>query len=168
MKTSIFTLVAVAYVLAAPSQAQQSSSPAQPQAAPCQPSQPPQPPKGMKFDLPKGLKQALDKQRQQIQNKTGLTIPSSDDIKQQVQQAAASAPCLQPPAPKPLTPSPAPPPAPVPAKPTYVCPPKATLIANHPYCIYPDNTVVDAIPLPASGTVPAPPARIPAQTTTQQ
>jgi hypothetical protein len=104
----------------------------------------------MKFDLPKGLRQALDKQRQQIQNKTGLTIPSSDDIKQQVQQAAASVPCSQPPTPKPTTPA-APAPTPVPAqpvKPTYVCPPKATLIAGYTYCLMPDQSVVDAIPLP--------------------
>jgi hypothetical protein len=105
----------------------------------------------MKFDLPKGLKQALDKQRQQIQNKTGLTIPSSDDIKQQVQQAAASAPCSQPPKPPappaPATPAPAPVPA-KPVKPTYVCPPKATLIAGYAYCLMPDQSVVDAIPLP--------------------
>ena len=56
------------------------------------------------------------------------------------------------PAQKPCNPAPTPAPKPLPAPaqpaaPDYVCPPKAKLIAGHPYCIYPDNTVVDAIPL---------------------
>jgi hypothetical protein len=161
MKTKrvLVILVGLAVPLLAYAQQPQQppAAPQQPQAAPCQPPQQPQPPKGMKFDLPKGLKQALDRQRQQIQNKTGLTIPSSDDLKQQAQQAM-SQPCAQPKPAAPPAPAPAQPPAqPASAKPTYVCPPKATLIANHPYCIYPDNTVVDAIPLPASGAVPATP-----------
>lgn len=167
----ILAALAVPFIASA-----QQPPPPQPAPVPCAPSPQAQLPKGTKFDLPKGLKQMLEKQRQQIQNTTGLTIPSADDIKQQVQQAGASAPCSQPPAqqqvkppsPAPAAPTPATPVPATPVKPTYVCPPKSTLIANHPYCIYPDNTVVDAIPLPASGAVPASPARIPAQTTTQQ
>jgi hypothetical protein len=57
------------------------------------------------------------------------------------------------------TPAPPAPPASATAnsKPVYVCPPKATLISGFPYCLNPDHSVVDAIPLPA-GLSPAPPA----------
>jgi hypothetical protein len=151
--TKLLFIAALSLPTAVPAQQPQQPQPApqQPQAAPCAPPQRPQLPKGTKLDLPKGLKQMLEKQRQQIQNKTGLTIPSPDDIKQQVQQAAASAPCSQP---APQTPKPPVPPTPAtpapatPVKPTYVCPPKATLIAGYAYCLMPDQSVVDAIPLP--------------------
>lgn len=42
-------------------------------------------------------------------------------------------------------------------KPVLVCPPKSTLIPGFPYCVFPDRTVVDAMPLPTVST-PAPPA----------
>jgi hypothetical protein len=92
------------------------------------------------------------------QNKNLCDIPSSpDDI---TGTPSTPKPCTQTPTPKPPTP-PAPPAPQAPtapnAKPAYVCPPKTTLIPNYPYCIYPDHTVVDAIPLPASNAVPTAP-----------
>jgi hypothetical protein len=44
------------------------------------------------------------------------------------------------------------------SKPALVCPPKATLIPGFPYCLKPDHTTVDAIPLPANLSAPASPA----------
>lgn len=114
MKTPI-TLLALVALLAGLSQAQQPQpqpAPTQPQAAPCVTTPPPQPPKGWHFNLPQGLQQAIDKQRQQIQNKTGLTIPSTQDLANQAKQAAS--PCSK--APTPATiPTPQPIPAAIPA-----------------------------------------------------
>lgn len=53
-------------------------------------------------------------------------------------------------------------------KPTFVCPPKTTLIPNTPYCLAADHTTVDAIPLPPSLAAPTPSAKTPAQTKPQQ
>jgi hypothetical protein len=74
-------------------------------------------------------------------------LPSSTNDAMGTTQTAK--PCTQTPAPK--TPAPLPPQTPAPnAKPAYVCPPNTTLIPNTTYCLRPDNTTVDAIPLPAS------------------
>ncbi len=120
----------------------------QPQAAPCPatPQPPVQPPKGFHFDIPKQLKQTINQQRQKIQDKTGTTVPSPDDLKRQAQQQ----PCTPP---KPTTPANQPP-----TKPAFVCPPKGQLLPNTSYCLLPDRTVVDAIALPPAFATPAPPA----------
>jgi hypothetical protein len=55
-------------------------------------------------------------------------------------------------------PAPTSPAAATPAKPAFVCPPRSNLITGYAYCVYPDHTTVDAIPLPASLSIPAPPA----------
>jgi hypothetical protein len=82
-----------------------------------------------------------------ILNKTtggAITAPSAGDIAKTTKPAP-------PPCPVPVPPAPIPPAQPTQnARPAFVCPPKSTLIPNHPYCIYPDNSVVDAIPLPAN------------------
>jgi hypothetical protein len=64
-------------------------------------------------------------------------------------------------APKPQTqPAPIPPAAQASAtgsnKTTFACPPQTSLIPGFPYCLKPDHTTVDAIPLPASSSAPAP------------
>jgi hypothetical protein len=122
MKTPI-TLLALSALLAGFSQAQQPQpQPAtpQPQAAPCATTPTPQPPKGWNFKLPQGLQQAIDKQRQQIQNKTGLTIPSTQDLTNQAKQAVS--PCGKAPA---LAPAPIPAPTPAPQTPAKTTAPPA-------------------------------------------
>lgn len=122
MKTPI-TLLALSALLAGFSQAQQPQpqpAPAQQPAAPCVTTPPPQPPKGWHFNLPKGLQQAIDKQRQQIQNQTGITVPSTQDLANQAKQAMS--PCGKAPAPPPA-PQPIPAPTPVPQAPAKVTAP---------------------------------------------
>ena len=127
------------------------SQPTQPQTTPCTPA--PKPPKGFHFGIPPKLQQAIDKQRQQIQNKTGQTVPSTDEVKKDLQPK----PCPAPGKAQPDNPQKAPPAKPVspPPQAEFVCPPKATLIPGQPYCIFNDRKVVDAIPLPA-GTIADP------------
>jgi len=118
--------------------------------------------------MPDGLLNAFKKQQAKIEKQTGLTIPQPNPA-DSAKPAQKPAPCppaaaVKPPATPPVTPPVAA--AQLPAaqgigKPVYVCPPKSTLIPNFPYCIYPDLSVVDAIPLPPGMTTPAPatPAR---------
>jgi hypothetical protein len=105
------------------------------------------------------------------QNKNLCDLPSS--VKDATGETSAPPPCpvntaSKPPAPLVSKTDAAPAKPPVTAspaagatgngKPVYVCPPKSTLIPNFPYCLMPDRSVVDAIPLPANLSAPAPPA----------
>jgi hypothetical protein len=99
----------------------------------------------------KPLNKGLSKLGGVLSKTTGgaITAPSAADISKATKPAPA--PC---PAPAVTAPPPAAPAVQTQtAKPAFVCPPKSTLIPNYPYCIYPDNTVVDAIPLPANRPV---------------
>ena len=180
MKKPVITLAALTYLLAAVGQAQQSPSPAQPQqtqtpSAPCAaPAQPPQPPKGWHFNLPKGLQQAIDKQRQQIQNQTGITIPSTQDLANQAKQAITPCGTASTPTPK-AAPTPTLPPAPtpqVPAKTTaapiapfevptsvygFACPvgTKLHVIPGYAYCDGPNDKSTPAILLTGGMPIPA-------------
>jgi hypothetical protein len=99
MKTPISLLVlAVATLLAASTQAQQSPSPqpTQPQAqtAPC--NNTPNPANqvdGPTFKTPNKWKQMLDKQRQQIANSTGIAVPDPTKPVEQATKAKPAAPC---------------------------------------------------------------------------
>jgi len=132
-------------LLASLAEAQQTPPTTQPQAPPCNTPAP----------APPHKQGWLEKKARALacqQNKNLCDLPSSPaDLTGTV---PAQKPCNPAPAPAPApTPKPQPVPAP-PATPDYVCPPKAKLIPNHPYCIYPDNTVVDAIPLSPAGQQP--------------
>lgn len=172
MKKPIITLALVAS-LAIASQAQQTPQPqpvpAQPQTAPCTTTTTPQPPKG--WHLPQGLQQAIDKQRQQIQNKTGLTIPSTQDLANQAKQAMS--PCGKAPAPPPA-PQPIPAPTPVPQAPAKVTAPpvppsevspsvygfaclkgtKLHVVPGYAYCKAPNGDVTAAILMMAGFPMP--------------
>jgi len=155
-KTILAILAAVVIPLIAPAQqtpslSQPAPAQAQPQPAPCPTApQTPQQPKGFHFDIPKQLKQTINQQRQKIQDKTGTTFPSPEDLKQQKQQQPCATSITKPAVPAPATQPP--------AKPVYVCPPRATLLPNTTYCLLADRTVVDAIPVPPGLQTPAPPA----------
>jgi hypothetical protein len=173
MKTPI-TLLALVALLAGLSQAQQPQpqpAPTQPQAAPCVTTPTPQPPKGWHLNIPKGLQQAIDKQRQQIQNKTGLTIPSTQDLTNQAKQAVS--PCGKAPAPAPAAlPIPATTPAPqIPAKAVvppaapseistsvygFACPKgtKLHVVPGYAYCEGPKGDVTPAILMMAGFPMP--------------
>lgn len=145
MKRATHPLLLV-LLLASLAGAQQTPPTPQPQAPPCNAPAP----------APPHKQGWLEKKARALacqQNKNLCDLPSSPD--DMTGTPAGAKPCIPAPAPK----TPPPPAAPIPqapavpnAKPAFVCPPKSTLIPNHPYCIYPDNTVVDAIPLQASGT----------------
>jgi len=177
MKTKHNLLILVALTLppAVLSQQPQQPPPAptQPQAAPCAPTPTPQPPKGLHFNLPKGLQQAIDKQRQQIQNQTGITVPSTQDLTNQAKQAMS--PCGKAPAPAP-TPPPQPIPAPTPAPQTpaktaapatppseiptsvygFACPKgtKLHVVPGYAYCKAPNGDVTAAILMMAGFPMP--------------
>jgi len=147
---------------ATPQPAQQQT--AAPTPAPCTPA--PKPPKGFHFGIPPQIQQALDVERQKIQKQTGQTVPSSGDLKQDLQPKPCPAPGKTQPDNKQKTVPPKQAVAPVTpasqittpdAKPALVCPPKTVLIANTPYCLAADHTTVDAIPLPANQPLPAAP-----------
>lgn len=178
MKTQIIAFAALTYLLTVPGQVQQppqpQQAPAQQPAAPCATTPPPQPPKGWHFNLPKGLQQAIDKQRQQIQNQTGITVPSTQDLANQAKQAMS--PCGKAPAPAPAPvpqPTPTPSPAPqAPAKTTappipsseistsvygFACPNGTTLhvIPGYAYCDGPNAKSNAAILLTGDMPIPA-------------
>ena len=148
-------------------------APAQPQAAPCATTPTPQPPKGWHFNLPKGMQQAIDKQRQQIQNATGITVPSTQDLANQAKQAMS--PCGKAPAPAPApTPQPMPAPTPVPQTPAKTTTPPAAssepspsvygfaclkgtklhVIPGYAYCKSPNGDVTPAIFMMAGFPMP--------------
>ena len=161
MKTTKLLLILAALLASLMSQAQQSLQPPQPtqpphtqaQPAPCVPAPAPQRKPGW---LEKKAK-ALACQ----QNKAFCDLPSSASeitggtpetkpcpvnpalptkVQPQVPPVTATSPAAQ-------TPS---------AKPTYVCPPKTTLIPGTPYCLTGDHSTVDAIPLPPNLAAPTP------------
>ena len=150
MKKPIALLATVA-LLSSLSKAQQNPPTPQPQTIPCNNPVP----------VPPHKQGWLEKKARALacqQNKNLCDLPSSSgDL---TGTPAGAKPCTPAPAPKapapPATPAPQTPP-PANPKPAFVCPPKSTLIPNHPYCIYQDNTVVDAIPLPASAAAPTTP-----------
>jgi hypothetical protein len=137
-----------------PQPAQSQSAPAS--TAPCGKQTPPPPPKP-------GWLEKKAKALACKQNKNLCDLPSS--AAEVTGATPQPPPCPANTSPAPPTTKPAPPEkdkptvpsgAPASGKPVYVCPPKSTLIPNFPYCIYPDLSVVDAIPLPPSMTTPAP------------
>jgi len=172
MKTTLLLLALLAPQ--APAGWAQQSAPIQPPSlqapvkpAPCVPSKP-KLPRWTKVQAPPWLQKQLARQ----QAKTGTTV----DPNAPIQDALKPAPCpatKAAPAPLPATsakqpavpvkdsvakpPAPAAPAAAPSNKPAtaYVCPPKSTLIPNYPYCVFPDHSVVDAIPLPANLSAPA-------------
>jgi hypothetical protein len=138
------SIIAAAALVAPTMIAQKAATPQFSTTQPCDSEALPKPLKNI--HPPSRIQQALDKQRQRIQQQTGIDVPSIDELKKDAQK-----PCQPPdkPSPKPATPLPSPVSA---SAPIYVCPPHAVLLADHPYCVLPDHSTVDAIPLPASMT----------------
>ena len=101
MKTLITLTIAASMLHFTIAQAQQNPQPTQPapsvQAQPCTP-MPPQPPSAVSnrvhFHLPTSLQRALDKQRAELEKKTGIQLPpiTPDDITKQPQKPCKPAP----------------------------------------------------------------------------
>lgn len=135
---------------------QQAETPKPQPAPPCQAPKP-QDNHGIKWNPQNKPNGRFDKLRQKLEDKTGVHIPSADEMKKDAEKQNPCPPADKTPvsktttvAPLPASPTPA---APAPqSKPgtILVCPPKATLIAGHPYCIFPDHTVVDAMEIPSA------------------
>jgi hypothetical protein len=149
------------------SAAQQSSSPSQQTPAQGQPAPAAAPPCNKATPSPARKPGWLETKAKALackQNKNLCDLPSSpSDITGSTSSAkpcpantsSNAAPASKPPAQAPATTG-APPSAST--KPTYVCPPKATLIPGYAYCLLPDHSTVDAIPLPPDMKTPAAPA----------
>lgn len=149
--TGPYAALALLAIIAWPVTAQQAAT-SQPPIPPTQPCPAPKPTDTHGVGLntntskPAGI---FNKFRQRIEDKTGLELPSADDLKKRGKKAVEK-PCQSPNA------SPAPAPTPIPVTPAsqakpaveYICPPKATLIPGHNWCLLPDHSTVDAIPLP--------------------
>ena len=151
MKTTASLLILVALSVPGALEGQQAETPNSAQAAPTVQPCSPQPSglgKNVHPENIKPLNKGLNKLGGILNKTTGgaITAPTAGDISKATKPAPA--PCPAPAVPPPAPAKPAP--KTQEARPAFVCPPKSTLIPNHPYCIYPDNSVVDAIPLPAN------------------
>jgi hypothetical protein len=117
MKTLITLTIAASMLHFTIAQAQQNPQPTQPapsaQAQPCTP-MPPQPPSAVSnrvhFHLPTALQRALDKQRAELEKKTGIQLApiTPDDLTKQVQKPCTPAPALSSPTTNTLHPGPPP------------------------------------------------------------
>jgi hypothetical protein len=148
MKTPI-TLFFFFALLGSFIQAQQSQQP-QPQAPPAPTQTPCSNPAPSQPQKPSWLaKKAKDLACKQNRNLCDMPTDPTEVFGTPSKPACTNAPAA---APKPQTPAPPPPPAaPAPAKPVYFCPPHSTLIAGYAYCLLPDHSTIDALPLPNTG-----------------
>lgn len=167
MKTSTLLLVLLAFAPPAVAEAQQTSQTPQIfQAVPTQSASGSSTPCGKQTSTPPRKPGWLEKQTKALackQNRNFCDLPSS--VNDATGLTPKPQPCPATTAPNPQIVKPAITGTAtanqamiVPAKPVYVCPPKSSLIPNYPYCLTADHSVVDAIQLPTSMSVPAPPA----------
>jgi hypothetical protein len=166
MKTALAVFASFVASLAAsaqqtPSTSQPTPAQAQPAAAstvPCNKSAPAPPPKpGYLEKKARALACAHDKTLCDIPKSPDEVLGGPTDPKPCPAKPATLAPVKTQ-----AQPTPAPSAIPVSAaassKPVYFCPPKSSLISGFPYCLNPDGSVGDALPLPPGLSAPAPPA----------
>jgi len=161
MKTIISLVCAVSLIASLGIEAQQTPSTSQLTLTQAQPASAPTTPCVKTAAAPPRKQSWIEKKAKALacqKNKNFCDIPASDS--EITGGTPESKPCPVTPASPPKAQQVPPAATPVPAvpavssKPTFVCPPKTTLIPGTPYCLTGDHSTVDAIPLPASLAVP--------------